>query len=50
MNLLLIILTKIEGTKEIISFVGDYAIEITNKDKLKGKLYKDEKDRLYQFF
>ncbi|WP_024790546.1 MULTISPECIES: type I-B CRISPR-associated protein Cas5b [unclassified Lebetimonas] len=37
-------------TKEIISFVGDYVIEITNKDKLKGKLYKDEKDRLYQFF
>ena len=36
-------------TKEMISFVGDYAIEITNKDDLKGKLYQDAKQRLYQF-
>ncbi len=36
-------------TKEMISFVGDYEIEITNKDELKGKLYQDENKRLYQF-
>lgn len=36
-------------TKEMISFVGDYEIKITNKDKLKGKLYKDANNRLYQF-
>ncbi len=36
-------------TKEMISFVGNYEIEITNKDELKGKLYKDENNRLYQF-
>ncbi len=36
-------------TKEIISFVGDYEIEITNKDELKGKLYQDENNKLYQF-
>jgi CRISPR-associated protein Cas5h len=36
-------------TKEIISFVGEYSIEITNKEELKGKLYIDEKQRLYQF-
>ena len=36
-------------TKEMISFVGDYEIEITNKDELKEKLYQDENNRLYQF-
>ena len=36
-------------TKEMINFVGDYEIEITNKKKLKGKLYQDENKRLYQF-
>jgi len=35
-------------TKEMISFVGDYSIEITNKEELEGKLYKDEQNRLYQ--
>ena len=36
-------------TKEMISFVGEYEIEITNQNELKGKLYQDEKNRLYQF-
>jgi CRISPR-associated protein Cas5h len=36
-------------TREMISFVGDYNIEISNKDDLKGKLYKDEQNRFYQF-
>ena len=36
-------------TKEMISFVGDYEIEITNKNDLKMKLYKDDANRLYQF-
>lgn len=36
-------------TKEIISFVGDYDLNITNKDELKGKLYADNDGRLYQF-
>lgn len=36
-------------TKEIISFVGVYEIEIANKDELKGKLYQDDDSRLYQF-
>jgi len=35
-------------TKEIISFVGDYEIIITNKDDLKGELYQDGQNRLYQ--
>ncbi len=35
-------------TKEMISFVGDYSIEITNKEELEGKLYQDEQKRLYQ--
>ena len=36
-------------TKEMISFVGDHKIEITNKNELKEKLYQDEYNRLYQF-
>lgn len=36
-------------TKEIISFVGDYEIEIKNRDDLKMRLYKDDDNRLYQF-
>jgi CRISPR-associated protein Cas5h len=36
-------------TKEIISFVGDYDLNITNKDELKGKLYADNDGRIYQF-
>jgi len=36
-------------TKEMISFVGDYELEITNKDDLKMKLYQDDDSRLYQF-
>jgi CRISPR-associated protein Cas5h len=36
-------------TKEMISFVGGYELEITNKDDLKMKLYQDENSRLYQF-
>jgi CRISPR-associated protein Cas5h len=36
-------------TKEMISFVGDYDIEILNKDELIGKLYQDDNNRLYQF-
>jgi len=36
-------------TKEMISFVGDYDIEIINKNELKGKLYQDGNNRLYQF-
>jgi len=36
-------------TKEIISFVGDYGLKITNKDELKEKLYADDDRRLYQF-
>jgi CRISPR-associated protein Cas5h len=36
-------------TKEMISFVGDYEIEIINKEELKEKLYQDDKNRLYQF-
>ncbi len=36
-------------TKEMISFVGDYEIEITNKDELKKKLYRDDDNRIYQF-
>ena len=35
-------------TKEMISFVGDYAITITNKEDLQEKLYQDDADRLYQ--
>jgi len=35
-------------TREMISFVGDYSIEISNKENLKRKLYKDEQNRLYQ--
>lgn len=37
-------------TKEIISLVGEYEIEITNKSELINKLYKDDDGRLYQFF
>lgn len=36
-------------TKEMISFVGDYSLTITNKDELKEKLYSDDGRRLYQF-
>lgn len=36
-------------TKEMISFVGDYSLKITNKDELKEKLYIDDDRRLYQF-
>jgi len=36
-------------TKEMISFVGDYSLKITNKDELKEKLYADDDRRLYQF-
>lgn len=36
-------------TKEMISFVGDYSLTITNKDDLKEKLYCDDDRRLYQF-
>jgi len=36
-------------TKEMISFVGEYEIEITNKDDLQGKLYQDDDRRVYQF-
>ncbi len=36
-------------TKEMISFVGDYEIEIINKDNLKMRLYQDDNSRLYQF-
>jgi len=36
-------------TKEMISFVGDYSLKITNKDDLKEKLYADDDRRLYQF-
>jgi len=36
-------------TKEMISFVGDYEIIITNKEDLQEKLYQDDKNRLYQF-
>jgi len=36
-------------TKEMISFVGDYELEITNKDELTQKLYHDDEKRLYQF-
>jgi CRISPR-associated protein Cas5h len=36
-------------TKEMISFVGDYSIEILNKEELVGKLYQDDDKRLYQF-
>ena len=36
-------------TKEMISFVGDYEIKITNRDELKGKLYQDADKRVYQF-
>jgi CRISPR-associated protein Cas5h len=35
-------------TKEMISFVGDYQLEITNKGDLKQRLYQDAKQRLYQ--
>ncbi len=35
-------------TKEMISFIGDYNIEIINKEDLEGKLYQDEQNRLYQ--
>ena len=35
-------------TKEMISFVGDYSIKITNKEELEGKLYQDEQNRFYQ--
>jgi CRISPR-associated protein Cas5h len=36
-------------TKEMISFVGDYSLKITNKDELKEKFYADDDRRLYQF-
>ncbi len=36
-------------TKEMISFVGDYELEILNKDDLKMRLHIDDKNRLYQF-
>lgn len=36
-------------TKEMISFVGDYSLTITNKDELEEKLYADNDGRLYQF-
>ena len=36
-------------TKEMISFVGDYSLTITNKDDLKEKLFSDDDRRLYQF-
>ncbi|KHG33256.1 CRISPR-associated protein Cas5 [Sulfurospirillum sp. MES] len=36
-------------TKEMISFVGDYSLKITNKDELEEKLYADNDGRLYQF-
>jgi CRISPR-associated protein Cas5h len=36
-------------TKEMISFVGDYNIDILNKEELKEKLYADNDGRLYQF-
>ena len=36
-------------TKEMISFVGDYSLTITNEDDLKEKLYCDDDRRLYQF-
>lgn len=36
-------------TKEMISFVGDHELEITNKDGLVQKLYQDDNKRLYQF-
>ena len=35
-------------TKEMISFVGDYEIIITNKEDLQEKLYQDDADKLYQ--
>jgi len=36
-------------TKEMISFVGDYEVTITNKEDLQEKLYLDDANRLYQF-
>jgi CRISPR-associated protein Cas5h len=36
-------------TKEMISFVGDYELEITNQDELTQKLYQDDDKRLYHF-
>lgn len=36
-------------TKEMISFVGDYDLNIINKEELLGKLYEDNDRRIYQF-
>jgi len=36
-------------TREMISFIGEYEIEITNKNDLQGKLYQDDGKRIYQF-
>ncbi len=36
-------------TKEMISFVGEYIMEINNKNELKNKLYEDKSGRMYQF-
>jgi CRISPR-associated protein Cas5h len=36
-------------TKEMVSFIGNYNIDIVNKEELQNKLYEDDDGRLYQF-